>query len=254
MDTGSTKQIGAIKRTVEILEALQSLEGAGVTEIATHLGIPTSTAHSHLNTLESLECIQREGETYRMGLKFLEFGGFARENMKVCQTARPEIKALAEETGEWANLLVEENGRGVYALIERGEQAVEHDVYEGMRTDLHSTALGKSILAHKPRNVVENIIDQHGLEPVTPHTVTERETLFSQLEEIRNQGYATDNEERLQNMRCVAAPIVYPENQVFGAVSVSGPSGRMNGKRFQEDIPELVTNAADVVGINRTFS
>lgn len=143
-----------------------------------------------------------------MGLKFLEFAGFARKNMKVCPTAHPEIKALAEETGEWANLLIKEIGWGLcsHRTGERSSRTRRLRRY----TDRPPLYRPRRVDPCTQTPVVRNIIDQYGLEPVTPHSITERETLFSQFEEIRGQGYTTDDEERLQNMRCVAASIVYP--------------------------------------------
>lgn len=251
----ATKPVGAVERAFDVLDTLKILEGAGVTEVSSHLDIPKSTAHSHLSTLERVGCVTRNDDEYEVGLKFLELGGFAREQLKLYQIARPEVEELAEETGEWSNLLVEDNGRGVYVHTEKGERAVELDVYDGKRVYLHSIALGKAILAHMPRERVRAILDRHGLPELTEQTVTGEEELLRRLDEIRERGYAFDREERLQGLKCVAAPIVYDlDDRVFGAVSVSGPTSRMKGERFEEEIPELVTSAANVISINLTYS
>jgi IclR family transcriptional regulator, acetate operon repressor len=255
MTRQTTKPVGSIERMFEILEVLKTEGGAGVTDVAKYLNIPKSTAHKHLSTLEGVGYVSREDNNYRVGIKFLELGGFAREQMKLYQTAQPEVAELAERTGEWSNLLVEDNSHGVYIHTEQGDRAVELDVYEGKRVPLHTIALGKAILAHKSRDEVQALIDRHGLTEMTSRTITDETELFEQLETIRKRGYAVDREERLQNLRCVAAPIVYDENdRVFGAVSVSGPTSRMKGERFEQEIPELVTSAANVISINMTYS
>lgn len=255
MSSQRTQPIGAVERSFAILDTLKELNGGGVTEVAEQLDIPKSTAHSHLATLERIGCVRNEDEAYRIGLKFLELGGYAREQMKLYRVARPEVENLADTTGEWSNLLVEDNGRGVYVHVERGEHAVELDVYEGRRPYLHSTALGKAILAYKSDEEVRDILEKHGMPQLTPRTVETEEELFDRLEQVRDRGCAFDREERLQGLKCVAAPIVVEsEDTVYGAVSVSGPTSRMKGERFETEIPELVTSAANVISINLTYS
>jgi DNA-binding IclR family transcriptional regulator len=254
MTSKGTKPIGALVTTFDVLEALKTLDGAGVTELAKHLEIPKSTVHSHLNTLEEYGYVTSVGDEYQLGLKLLNLGGYTRKRRELYQTAKPEIEEVGERTGEWANLLVEEHGRGIYLHVKKGDRAVELDVYPGKLVYLHSTALGKAILAHKPEEVVREIIERHGLPAVSDQTVTDETALFKRLEKIRKQGYAYDREERLQGLRCIAAPVIFDNDDVVGAVSVSGPIGRMKGDWFEEELPELVTNIANVIGINLTYS
>lgn len=254
METNGTASVGALETAFEIVDALSELNGAGVRELSDHLETPKSTVHSHLHTLEQLGYVTHADDEYRLGLKFLDLGGFARKEMKLYQTAKPEITELTERTGEWANLLVEEHGRGTYLHVEKGDRAVALDVYPGKRVYLHSTALGKAILAHKSEDDVREILDEHGMPELSPQTVTDESALLDRLDEIRDRGYAYDREERLQGLRCVAAPILLDDGSVVGAVSVSGPTSRMKGERFESEIPELVTSVANVVGINLAYS
>lgn len=248
-----TEPVGAMKTGFDVINALRELDGGGVTEMANYLDVPKSTVHSHLITLERLGYVQKEGATYRLGLRFLNLGGYVRDEMEFYNIGRPEIQELAEDTGDWANLMTEENGRGVYVAFARGERAVELDVYPGKRVYLHATALGKSILAHMSESEVRDVIDQHGLPSLTDETITDEEVLFDQLEGIRERGYAYDCQERLQGLRCVAAPVLV-DDDVVGAVSVSGPTTRMNDDRFEDELPRLVTNAARIIGINLTYA
>lgn len=253
MSQHKTKPVGAAKVTFDVIEALKELNGAGVTELADHLDIPKSTTHKHLTTLHQLGYLQQEEGEYRLGLQFLELGGFTRNQIKLYQTSRSELKKLAEETNAWANIVIEENGKGVVVDFARGDRAVELDLYPGKNIDLHATATGKSILSQMPQETVENIIETHGLPAKTEHTVTDAEELFEQLETIRSRGYSLDREERIQGMKCVATPIVV-EDQVIGAISISGTTTQMKGSRFGEDIPEKVTDAANVIQINMSYS
>lgn len=246
--------VGATETTLRILETLKELDGAGVTELSTRLGIPKSTVHSHLTTLWQNEYVVKNGDEYRVGLQFLEFGEYIRSRMRIYDIARPEVEHLANQTGELANLLVEEHGQGVYLCRERGKQAVELDTYAGMRVNLHCTALGKAILAYLPEAEVDTIVERHGLPKHTETTLTRPEELKRELAEIRERGYAYDNGERLAGLRCVAAPITSQDGCVLGAISVSGPSSRMKGEKFEQEVPELLLSAANVIELNMTYS
>jgi DNA-binding IclR family transcriptional regulator len=174
--------------------------------------------------------------------------------MKVFSVARPEINNLAKQTGEHANLMIEEHGWGVFLYKTRGENAVQLDTHPGMRVSLHTTAMGKAILAYRPQDEVEDIINQHGLSKVTENTITNRDTLFESLDEIRNRGYAYDDEERVKGMRCIAAPITDNHNQAIAALSVSGPKSRMPDASLNGELADMVQRAANVIQVNLTYS
>jgi DNA-binding IclR family transcriptional regulator len=150
--------------------------------------------------------------------------------------------------------MIEEHGRGTYIYISRGEKAVKLDTKIGTRQYLHTSAAGKAILAHMTKDRLEEVIENHGLEAKTSNTVTDRAELGSELDQIRDRGVAFDGEERAEGIRCVAAEITTNQGELIGAVSVSGPSTRMKGDRFKEEIPEIVKDTATVIGINVSYS
>lgn len=252
--TTNAAPVQAAKTTFEIIDTLRDLDGAGVSELADELDMPTSTIHDHLQTLVNEEYLINDDGTYRVGARFLELGEQARNRMKVFSVARPEIDDLGEQTGEHANLMIEEHGRGVFLYKARGENAVQLDTHAGMRVSLQTTAMGKAILAYRPREEVEDIIDRHGLPKVTENTITDREELFEELSEIRDRGYAFDDEERVKGMRCVAAPITNNHNRAIAALSVSGPKSRMQDESFNDELPDMVQRAANVIQVNLTYS
>src|SRR5699024_8298944 len=118
----------------------------------------------------------------------------------------------------------------------------------------HCISLGKAILAYLPQERIEEIIEQSELVQYTSQTITTREELLNELEQIRDQGYAFDNEEKIAGLKCVAAPVIDPDGRVLGALSISGPSSRMTGERFADELPEMVTRSANVIEINAKFS
>lgn len=253
MSTRDGTRIRAIERTLTIIETLRRMEDATVTGIADQTELPKSTVHNHLNTLLANEYVTKQGSRYMLGLRFLELGGYKRDRMNLYQIAKPEVKELAEQSGELANLIAEEHGLGVYLYREEGEQAVQLGSYVGKRQYLNSTAFGKAMLAFMPESRVHKIIDKHGLPSRTEKTISDREELFEALREIRERGYAYDDEEGLEGLRCIAAPITMPDDRVVGAISVSGPTSRFSGEQFTETIPDMVVSATNVVEINLTY-
>jgi len=240
--------------TLEILEALKRQNGATVTELTGIFDLSKSSVHNYLNTLERDGYVTNEGNTYHVGLRLLSLGGYARHGEQIYDIAKDEVREIADETGELVNLLVEEHGRGIYVYRAHGENAVMTDSYIGQRVYLHNTALGNAILAYLPRDRVNEILDQHGMPATTENTITNRDDLFAQLERIREEGVAFDEEARLKGLRCVAVPIVNNNDTVEGAISVSGPASRFEGEWFREELPEKLERVANVIELNITYT
>lgn len=247
-------KIESIEKITRILDALKDLDQGGVTELSQYTDIPKSTMYYYLTTLERNEYVIKEGDKYALSLQFLELGEKAREHQKLYEVAKPEVNNLANKTGEIASVLVEEHGRGVFICIATGDQAVHIDSYLGQRVHLHTLALGKAILAHLPRERVNEIIEAHGLPQRTRLTLTDKEELFNELEQVRENGIAFGPGERLQGLHGVAAPIKAPDGDVSGAISVAGPSKRISEERYRNELPDLVLSAANVIELNATYN
>lgn len=254
MATNDGVTVQAVETTLHILEALTELDDAGVTEIASTVDAPKSTVYNHLNTLWQNEYVVKEDDVYYMGLRFLKLGEHSRSRLDVFETARTEVDELATETGEVANLATMEFDHGVYLYRSRGDRAVSLATYAGMDFHLHCTALGKAILASLPREEVRSIIETGGLPAETEQTITDPEDLYEELQTVREQGYSTDKEEITPGLRCVAAPITDGEGTVLGSISVAGPTNRMRGTRFEDELPTLLMNAANVIELNVKYS
>lgn len=251
-DTART--VDAVQTACDVIDALHELDGAGVTELSNHLALSKGTVHSHLSTLRQNEYVIKDGDTYRISLRFMDLAEYAKGRLAITDVVKEELEALAEETGEIAQFAVEEHGRAVYIEKARGENAVQTASRVGMREHLHCLALGKAILAHLPNRRVEEIIDHRGLPAQTTATITDEAELFDELEAIRDRGCAFDNEEKIQGLRCVAAPVRSASGSVIGAISISGPSSRIHDERFHEELPQMVTRAANIIEINAQYS
>lgn len=245
--------VKATARTLEIISALKEFDWAGVTELAERVDTSKSVVHNHLSTLEEHDYVVKGEKGYSLGLRFLEMGGYRRNRMTLYRMGKPEVDALAEETGELVNIAVEEHGRCVYLYRSRGGQSVHLDIHAGERAAMSTTALGKSMLAFMNDDRVDRIIAEQPLPATTPHSITDPQKLREELAETRERGYAIDDEERLEGLRCIAAPI-RQDDEVLGAISVSAPTSRLKGDRLEQAIPDKVVSAANVIELNSVHS
>ena len=245
-------RVRATETSIRMLEGLVDLGGeAGITELATHLSVAKSTVYKHLNTLDSSGLVVKHGDRYRIGLRTLEFGGYAQRYNGVYDTARPEVRKMADETGELGNLMFAEDGWGVYVHTSRGDNAVEIDTQTGRRARLHATGLGKAILATLDDERVEAIVEKRGLPAVTEHTITDRNALFEELETIRSSGIAYDREECVEGMACIARPLSTPGERP-AAISITGPISRVSTGGTEASIRTTLEQAGNVIELNLT--
>lgn len=247
------RRLKTLARCFEVIDALQQLDGARVTELAEHMELSPSTVHGYLSTLEEHRYVIKTGDEYRIGLKFLHVGGGALVDREGYKTGRRKVEQLASDTGERAQFIVEEHGIGIYLHTASEETSVQIDSRIGKETHLHSSAAGKSILAHLPERRVDEVVERWGLPELTPNTITNRDTLDEELEEIRDQNYAFNDNESTVGLRAVGAPVIGPNDRVIGALSVSGPSNRMDGTWYTEELPTLLLGAANEIELKITY-
>jgi len=238
-----TVAVQATATSFRIVEELYDRDGSGVTELADALDVSKSAVHNHLSTLCDLGYVKNVEGTYELTHQFLQIGFKTRERNPVYHAARSEIRILARNTGAIANLVVPEDAEAVY-LHRIG--ARDHPVAVGDGVRLHAAAAGKAILASRSRERVDEYVSRYGLDRETDRTVTDPATLRAELRSIRDRNIAFDRGELDENWQCVASPVVVDGDPV-GAVSVSGPSDEMQGKRLEEDTAGLVSSAAKTI-------
>lgn len=244
------RTIASSNTLLDIIEYVGDNGIVGVTEIADALDKPKSTIHPHLQTLKKRRFVVSEEGKYRLGTRFLNVGGKVISQNDLYHVAKPEIEELAEETGESVQLGIEEHGTGYYLYQTRGPKAVRTDSVIGTERPLHVTAFGKVILAFLSEDRVQEIVEQHGLPKVTENSITEYDALLEELSLIRDRGVAFDESELIVGIQCVAAPIFDQDEEVIGAISVSGPRKRMSGTRLRQTIPSQLKDVARIVEIN----
>jgi len=240
-----------------VLDAVQEHDEIGASELAADLDISKSTAYIHLRTLEENGFLVQQGEEYRLAFKFTVLGEYVRNQSPLYRYGKPEVDDLAEETNQYTHIVTEENGFGINLYQVKGDTSIEGEYQTEKiqrRDHLHYTASGKAILAYLPRKRVEAILDEHGLPAQTKNTITDAETLFAELEEVRERGYAYNDAEEIDGFRAVGAPVRDADGDVLGSLSVSGPTSVMQGDRFHQELPQRVTQSANVIEVNITMN
>lgn len=253
MTTKKTRTIEAVNISCNIVKELQVQNEAGVTQLANSIGHSKSTIYSHLQTLERQGLIVGDEGTYRLSLRFLDIAAHVKNQFPNYDIIKNEVDSLAEETGEVAQFGIEEHGRVSYLYKTSGDRGVETASSVGTQQPIHSTSLGKAILAQMSKEQVNEILDRRGLPARTESTITDREELFSELSVIQERGYAIDDQENVDGLCCVAAPVT-SDNGDLGAVSVSWPSSRFNTETSTEDLSSKIMRAANVIKLNTKFS
>lgn len=232
-------------RSLTILDLLVEHNGATLTRIAEEMGLPPSTVHGHLKTLKQQEYIVQEDKSYDLGTKFLRFGDYV-INRKIAYTIADDYtEKIVEKTSCRSIFGVEEYGHGVYISRNAGEHSQWQHESLGNQFNLHSTAAGKVILAHLPRQRVQTIIDHHGLPKMTDNTITDADTLYSKLEEIQDQGFAFNQGEQIEGIRAVSAPVFSEDEEIIGAISANGPKNQMVGEWYLQELPEVLLGIAN---------
>lgn len=234
-----SQPVQSVERALGILEILGNADfHLGVSEIAESSELPLSTTHRLLATLADLGYVEQNPETnkYTLGVRILQLRGAVIGHLTLGVHAMPIMKSLMNRVSETVHLAILNEGEVVY--IERVEGLKTQGMYTriGKRAPAHCTALGKVMLAFTPQHQwYDDVIRRHGLKRFSATTITSEEALLYELQRIRQQGYAVDNGETGEVVRCVAGPIYDYTGRVVAALSVSGPQAQVTAAR----IPEL---------------
>lgn len=246
--------IKSVDTVFHIVELLKSNDGATASELMDEFDVSRSTAYRHLRTLESHGYAIREGDTYHLGLRFVEMAQYSKQRKGAYEIAEGVTETLAAQSGDRASFVVEENGLGIVLAVEIGEHGLFADISVGQRFHLHASAVGKAILARYPRNRVEAIVDQHGLERKTERTITTCEALFEDLDATRERGYAINYAERIDGVRAVAVAVEDEDDNVIGAFGVSGSSRRLTEERLHGELPDILLSLAEEFTLRNRYS
>ncbi|BCR03674.1 IclR family transcriptional regulator [Desulfuromonas versatilis] len=239
--------IHAVSNALELLEQFHSAEEAmSVSDLALKLKMQKNTVIRLLTNLEVRGYVEHDKafDRYRLGLKALELGQNYLHQGGLLRRAGPALENIVQSCHETAYLALLEKRHILYVAAVESDQTVRVVSRLGTRLPAYCTASGKVHMAHLPAATLDKLYPEEDLEGFTPTTLTSKESLRRELQEIAPRDYAIDNEEYEKEIRCVAVPVRDYTQSVVGALSVSGPSFRMTQVRIEEEIAPLLLSVA----------
>ncbi len=244
MPAGATDGVKSVARVFDLLELIADAGGdVTLSELSTSANLPLPTIHRLLRTLVSLGYArQLANRRYALGPKLVRLGEVA--NRKFGQIAMPQLKDLVERLGETANLATIDGDRVIYVSQAPSPHAMRMFTEVGRRSFLHSTGVGKAILAQLGDDAVREIIARTGMPRATERSLDSIEALLADLALTRERGYAIDDGEQEIGVRCYAMSV--PDMPVPTAVSVSGPVARVDESFAERSVPVLREIVAEI--------
>jgi len=217
--------VPAVTRALEVIELLSKQDtGMSISEIHRALRLPLSSSANIVYTLKSLGYLERseEGSRYRLSLKMLGISRRVLDRMDFLGRCHGLLEELSRESGLTVHLAMMRDGESIYIDRVANDGFVQFSSYVGMRWPVHCSAVGKALLAFLPAAAIHRTLKHMTLHKVTPHTITSRRALETQLASFRRLGYTWEMEEGEMGVGCVAAPLFGQQGDVVAAVSATG--------------------------------
>lgn len=229
---------GSAKNLVRALALLKVLSGnpggMSLAEVSRVGALPKPTAHRLLSVLAEAGMVREDGRGgYGLGPECLVLGSAFLDGLDLRREARGVLEALVERTGETCHLGIRDGNRAVYVEKVESPQMVQLRSRVGLIAPLHTTALGKVLLAYGEEAEVEALFAAD-VEKRTANTITELDEFRANLDLVRERGFAVDDVENEEGIRCVAAPVFDHEERVVASISVSGPEYRLSLEKMEE--------------------
>lgn len=227
----------SLSRALNLLQRLaETPSGLSLTDLSYQLGIPTATVHRMLSTFEEQDFVEQDVEQglWFIGLKSFTVGNAFLNRRDFVASARSHMHGLVEQCGETANLGVIDDGEAVFISQVESPEVMRMIVRLGSRSPIHASGVGKALLAYLPEQRLARVLQQRGITRYTEKTIDTPAQLRRELEQIRQLGYALDDEEHAIGLRCVASAIFDQNGQALAAISLSGPKARVTDARLDE--------------------
>jgi DNA-binding IclR family transcriptional regulator len=227
-----------VTNVLRLLECFALPEGElPLGELASRTGLSKSTTHRLLQALVNEGYVaQGQSGDYRLGVKLLRFASYARSQSELLRLARPFLESLVASTRETAFLGVLDGIELLYLDTREPDEAVRLARHPGAVGSPHVSSLGKALLAFSPQEIVDRLVNE-GLPRHTEWTVTDRDLFLADLEQVRERGYAVNNQERIDGVRAIGFPVFGEGQACVAAISVAGPLQRMSDERIDELVP-----------------
>ena len=222
--------VAALDRGLVVMQALAHEGYLSLTDLSLKVGVPTSTVHRILMTLEKrgFAELSEDSNEWSVGIESFRVGNSYLERTDLIESSRKAMRHLMEATGETANLAIADDGAVVFISQVESHNPIRAFFRPGTRGNMHASGIGKALLANMLRRDVEKILHSKGCPEYTEKTLTTPAELFQDLETTRERGWAFDDEERYVGMRCIAASIYNSYGEAVAGISVSGPTFRFS--------------------------
>ncbi|HVJ55684.1 MAG TPA: IclR family transcriptional regulator C-terminal domain-containing protein [Aliidongia sp.] len=230
-------QVQSVVRAMKIMNCIAEVEdGIHLMELALRVGLAASTTHRLLTSLQQGRYVRFDAERrlWYMGVQAFINGTAFANTRDIATLARPHLRELMKQSDETVNLAVEDRGEMIFLLQVECRHLVRALAGPGARTPIYCSASGKAILAAMNDGQLNKILQRIRLHRLTPRTITTPAALHRELREVRQLGYAIDNEEHSMGVRCVGAAIYNEHREVFAAVSISGLASRIPDEKLVE--------------------
>lgn len=241
--------IQSLERAFHILDLFdEQTHELKITEISARTNLHKSTVHSLLKTLQLHGYIDQDDESgkYRLGLKLLEKGQLLLQRMDIRTVARKHLVGLSETTGQTTHLVILDGREGVYIDKVEGAKAAIRYSRIGRRVPLHSSAVGKTLLAFRSPEDMQRLLTGYVYTAFMPNTIQHEGDFLQELTKVRNAGYAVDNEENEPGVRCAAAPVFDHTGAIAAAVSISTMLASVDDGDFKRFTALLCNEAAAI--------
>lgn len=238
----------SLAKAVRVLKLFSAQEPRlSLVEISARLKMPKSTTHAILRSLVTEGLIEKiSSEAYALGTGILSMSQSVRVNVEVRDRAAPHVRALADEVGESVYLTFFEGDHILYIYAVETSRRLIARTAVGDRMPMHSTGAGKAILAQLPPDEAVAILKRVGMPKVTPNTITDIDTLTTELAEIRERGYSFDNSENEPGIYCIGAPLFGFQSVVVGSVSIASTDPEVIGARATDIARLLLSTCLDI--------
>ncbi len=249
MEETGKNPIQVAERLFQVIERLAENGPMGIMDLSAELGFHKSTTHRLVTSLQYMGYIRQDEESlkYALSLKFLEIGSKILEQTNMASLIHPSLKKLSEQTGETVHLVRREGTEAVYIdKVESTVSSIRMVSRVGSRIPLYCSGVGKALLAELPDPEIEDIWNSSEITSLTPYTVTSLSDLMDRIRGVREAGYAMDDEENEEGVRCIAVSIPDYHKEPVYALSISAPVSRMTDARIADLSTDVLTFKKDL--------
>ena len=247
-DKTAQNTIKSLDRAMLVFEYLSQAQGKPLGVLADELGQSPATVYRILITLEGRGLVEfdREDQVWHIGPRAFVIGARFLRRTSLVDRARPIMRKLMEVTGETANLGIEKEGSVLFLSQVETHASIRAFFPPGTLSSMHASGIGKALLAHMDQDRFERWIAAANLERYTPYSIVDPDGLCSDLASIRTNGFAVDNEEKNEGMRCIAAPVFDMNMEAIAGISVSGPTSRVRHGQIESLSHHVITAAREL--------